>query len=89
MEEVFFRTKRFGIIYSGYLEICDQRLGCLATCKGVQGRQRGGFGGKTVGQSVQIKELKSSQTLVERGIFRNYQSFIIVSQLRCWLQAFP
>lgn len=33
------------------------------------GSQWGGFGGKiTVGQSVQIKELKSSQPLVERGL---------------------
>lgn len=53
------------------------------------GSQRGGFEGKiTVGQSVHIKELKSSQPLVERGLFRNYQSFVIVSQLCCWLQAF-
>lgn len=33
------------------------------------GRQQGGFRGKTaIGQSVQIKELRSSQSLVERGL---------------------
>lgn len=36
----------------------------------------------------QIKEMTSSQSLVERGLSRNGHSFVIVSQLCCWLQAF-
>lgn len=51
-------------------------------------RQRGGFGDKiAVGQSVRFKELRSSQSMVERGL--SNLSFVTASQPRRWLQAFP
>lgn len=88
MEEVFLRTRLvLPLFIVGALAFAT-RDGLAGYVEQGSGRQRGGFGGKiAIGQSVQIKELRSSQSLVERRL--SNLSFVTVSQLRCWLQAFP